>query len=56
MPQGVSYEGIFGTEAETLELNVLSRSGAKADGARHLVLTGHYDVVPVGDTSRWSSA
>jgi succinyl-diaminopimelate desuccinylase len=34
-------------------VNVLSRAGA-AGGERHLVLTGHYDVVPVGDASRWS--
>jgi succinyl-diaminopimelate desuccinylase len=41
-------------DAATGRLNVLSRSGDTADGDRHLVLTGHYDVVPVGDTSRWS--
>lgn len=41
-------------DAATGRLNVLSRSGDAADGDRHLVLTGHYDVVPVGDTSRWS--
>ncbi len=36
--------------------NVLSREfGEPAGGdGRHLVLAGHYDVVPVGDTSRWS--
>lgn len=41
-------------DAATGRLNVLSRSGDPADGARHLVLTGHYDVVPVGDVERWS--
>ena len=35
-------------------INVLSRHDGQADAARHLVLTGHYDVVPVGDVSRWS--
>ena len=36
--------------------NVLSRElgGPAGAGERHLVLAGHYDVVPVGDTSRWS--
>lgn len=35
--------------------NVLSREfGGDATGDRHLVLAGHYDVVPVGDASRWS--
>lgn len=41
-------------DAATGRLNVLSRSGDIADGDRHLVLTGHYDVVPVGDVERWS--
>ncbi|PCE15219.1 succinyl-diaminopimelate desuccinylase [Microbacterium sp. SZ1] len=41
-------------DAATGRLNVLSRSGDAADGDRHLVLTGHYDVVPVGDVERWS--
>ena len=42
-------------------INVLSRydlasdkTAADAAPERHLVLTGHYDVVPVGDVSRWS--
>lgn len=35
-------------------VNVISRSGSKGHQERHLVLTGHYDVVPVGDTARWS--
>ncbi|MET0955488.1 MAG: M20/M25/M40 family metallo-hydrolase [Cryobacterium sp.] len=35
-------------------INVLSRHDGGADADRHLVLTGHYDVVPVGDVSRWS--
>jgi succinyl-diaminopimelate desuccinylase len=35
-------------------INVLSRHDGRADADRHLVLTGHYDVVPVGDVSRWS--
>jgi len=35
-------------------INVLSRHDAHTGYARHLVLTGHYDVVPVGDVSRWS--
>ncbi len=36
--------------------NVLSREfgGDATGGDRHLVLAGHYDVVPVGDASRWS--
>ncbi|QCR20242.1 M20 family metallopeptidase [Agrococcus sp. SGAir0287] len=33
-------------------VNVLSR--IDAPGERHLALSGHYDVVPVGDPARWS--
>lgn len=40
-------------DAASGRLNVLSRSGDAADGDRHLVLAGHYDVVPVGDVERW---
>ena len=36
-------------------INVLSRFEDAAETPdRHLVLTGHYDVVPVGDVARWS--
>lgn len=37
-------------------LNVIShlRSAHPTEDARHLVLSGHHDVVPVGDVSRWS--
>jgi succinyl-diaminopimelate desuccinylase len=35
-------------------LNVLSRHDGSAGDGRHLVLTGHYDVVPVGDVNRWT--
>lgn len=35
-------------------INVLSRHDSHTGYDRHLVLTGHYDVVPVGDISRWS--
>lgn len=35
-------------------VNVLSRRADLPSGGRDLVLTGHYDVVPVGDRSRWS--
>ncbi|MGC3952739.1 MAG: M20/M25/M40 family metallo-hydrolase [Propionicimonas sp.] len=34
--------------------NVLSRGVLTGPADRHLVLAGHYDVVPVGDRSRWS--
>lgn len=36
--------------------NILSRQVGEpaGGGGRQLVLAGHYDVVPVGDTSRWS--
>lgn len=35
-------------------VNVLSRLAASVTGERHLALSGHYDVVPVGDVDRWS--
>lgn len=36
-------------------INVLSRLAARGGtGERHLALSGHYDVVPVGDVERWS--
>ena len=35
-------------------INVLSRYDRHTGYDRHLVLTGHYDVVPVGDVDRWS--
>lgn len=35
-------------------VNVLSRLTASDPGERHLALSGHYDVVPVGDAERWS--
>ncbi|WP_029150619.1 M20 family metallopeptidase [Microbacterium indicum] len=48
-----------GLDAQVLDagdgrVNVLSHSGEAADDERYLVLSGHYDVVPVGDVSRWS--
>ncbi len=48
-----------GLDAQVLDagdgrVNVLSRTAGAAEGERHLVLAGHYDVVPVGDTERWS--
>lgn len=41
-------------DAASGRLNVLSRIGDTAAGDRHLALTGHYDVVPVGDVERWT--
>lgn len=46
-----------GVECEVIDagdgrLNVVSHLDG-APGERHLVLSGHYDVVPVGDVERW---
>lgn len=49
--RGLDAEVVGGSDGR---LNVLSRSSGGTDGDRHLVLAGHYDVVPVGDTTRWS--
>lgn len=35
-------------------ISVVSHTGRVTSGQRYLVLTGHHDVVPVGDVSRWS--
>lgn len=35
-------------------VSVVAHTGEKGEGDRHLVFAGHHDVVPVGDTSRWS--
>jgi succinyl-diaminopimelate desuccinylase len=47
-----------GVDAEVLDAgegraNILARLRGRG-GSRHLVLSGHEDVVPVGDPSRWS--
>lgn len=49
--RGLEAQIVGGAEGR---VNVLSRSGRTTEGSRHLVLAGHYDVVPVGDASRWS--
>lgn len=35
-------------------LNVIAHLDGAGPGDRHLALSGHYDVVPVGDVERWS--
>jgi len=48
---GVSSELL---DAGQGRVSVLAHRGESAEGERHLVFAGHHDVVPVGDTSRWS--